>query len=644
MESKQEIMELSLICHEIRKRVFSTILNAGRGHIGGCSSSVELMACLYFGGILKYDPNDPRHPNRDRVLVRGHLGPLRYSIFSLLGWIKQEELATFLSLETRLQGHESMDHLPGVDITPSGMLGMLLSYGIGAATALKEQELSATTWVFLGDGEEQEGNVSEAARYASHAHLSNLVCIMDHNRKQLAQPTIAVDSKSDISTIWEGYGWSVKEIQDGHSIADILKALKSIRGADKPTIFIADTIKGKGLIGADNHPSGYHTISVCPKNYVVDVIEKEKAFLSSVEPHILQKIVTEKIEQVPRPCFSIRMKENFSPNRLEVKLNPKITDAFEEGLVDYFQQFTFLLQDHPEIRLYVLTADVTVKELADQCGFNQPHIHYYDVGIREQHLIAMAHGISVVDPNSRIFIAGGDPFLFRAIDQMHAVSQAKSKMVIMGSDSGIYGAHNGATHQTTGQPGALLNMPGMTILEPADTIDLTNCLNWAFNDYPGPVYLRLHNGMVTPFILREQSERNIVAYTAYQPSHKVKLIIVVSGSPIEGAIQAAKNYEELGIGIKVVNVINMKELDHDFVKLLEDNVPVMTVYNGNPFVLQAAVAKIVMEFSQPRPSVICGHGFTIGTTCRMSELNKHFALDAEGIINTAKQMFPNAGL
>ncbi len=643
MNSNREIKELELICHEVRRRMFSTIFQAGRGHIGGCSSSVELMTCLYFGGILRFDPKNPRNPSRDRVLVRGHIAPLRYSIFSLLGWIEQRELTTYLSLGSRLQGHESMEHLPGVDITPSGMLGMTLSYGVGASIALKRQGVPATTWVFLGDGEEQEGNVGEAARYASHTHLSNVLCIMDRNQKQLAQPTSAVDSKSNQSTIWKGYGWSVKEIQNGHSVAEIMEVLRSEREIDKPTIFIANTTKGRGLEGADKHRSGYHTIRVCPKNYVTEAITKEEKFLANVKTGALQEAISGKIKQIPLPIISAGVEENGSPDLFKVEFAPKVVDVFEDGLVHYLQQFTTLLKEHPEIRFYVLTADVTVKELSDRCGFNQPHVSYLDVGIREQHLVAMAHGISVTDSGSRIFIAGGDPFLFRATDQMHAISQANSKMVIMGSDSGICEIHNGATHQTTGQSGALLNMPGMTLLEPADTIDLVSCLNWAFTVYPGPVYLRLHSGMVNPLSV-ESSQRNLRAYVAYQPKHKIKLVIVACGLPTEGAVGAARNCDERGLGIKVINVINMKELDHSFVELLEDGVPVLTVYNGNPFVLQSAIAKTAMEYEGPRPSVIHGHGFLAGTTGRLSELIRHFRLDAEGIEKTAKERFPQIGL
>ncbi len=155
-------MELEAIAAELRKRAFETIKVAKSGHLGASSSSTELMTALYFHR-LNYDIGNSKHPERDRILVRGHLGPLRYSLFSLLGWINETELQSYRSLGSRLQGHESMS-LPGVDLTPSGSLGMLLSYGAGIALVAKKKRKNFLTYVFLGDGEEQEGNVSEAAR------------------------------------------------------------------------------------------------------------------------------------------------------------------------------------------------------------------------------------------------------------------------------------------------------------------------------------------------------------------------------------------------------------------------------------------------------------------------------------------------
>jgi transketolase len=115
-----------------------------------------------------------------------------------------------------------MYKVPGVDITPSGSLGMLLSYGVGSAIESKNKGQKNNIIVFLGDGEEQEGNVSEAARHAASLGLENLICIIDKNGKQLSRPTKESDSKSDLETVWRGYGWNVEIIKDGHNINEIL--------------------------------------------------------------------------------------------------------------------------------------------------------------------------------------------------------------------------------------------------------------------------------------------------------------------------------------------------------------------------------------------------------------------------------------
>jgi transketolase len=262
--SLDKVKVLEAISAEVRRSVFETILHAQSGHLGASSSSVELMVSLYFGGILNYDQTNPKNPDRDRVLIRGHVGPLRYRIFSLIGWIPEEELMTYRQLGSKLQGHESMDLVPGVDITPSGSLGMVLSYGAGSALAAKAMHKNFKTYVFLGDGEEQEGNVSEAARHISNMNLDNIVVILDKNKKQLSGPTLRVDSGGDVRKIWECYGWNVVEIKNGNSIPNILDTFANIKYIKRPTLVIANTTKGLGIIGAEENFCGYHTISSCP--------------------------------------------------------------------------------------------------------------------------------------------------------------------------------------------------------------------------------------------------------------------------------------------------------------------------------------------------------------------------------------------
>lgn len=632
-----QIQALGLIARKVRSMLFEVILHANSGHLGGTSSSTELMVALYFGGIMKYDPKNPRDDDRDRVLVRGHLGPLRYSIFSLLGWVQEEELLTYRRFGSRLQGHESMEALPGVDITPSGMLGMGLSFGVGAAIALKKQGSLATTWVFLGDGEEQEGNVAEAARHAASIGLTNIVCIIDKNLKQLSQSTKSVDGASDLKKIWEGYGWHVEEIGDGNSIEEVVEFLGKPRRSNIPTLFIANTTKGFGLNGAEEHISGYHTLSTCEKEVVQKAIDR--LALSDYELNYqLNHCIENLLSQITRPshaCRKVRKHEfpqfNISPINVP-----------EDGLVEYFNKLTAYIENNDQINLYVLTADVTLRNLALACGFNRTKVKFIDPGIREQHLLGMAHGIAVCDPNSLIFVMESDAFLFRATDQINAIAQAGSRMVIFGSDSGLCGARNGSTHQTVGQPGAMVNMCGLMFVEPADVGDLELCLNLAVK-HQGPVYIRLHDATVLPLAVNIE-ERNVTAYTAHQPSSRVQVIIVASGLVVGEAVKLAIDNDKKGFGIRVINAINLKDLGSDLAECMIDNVPVLTVYNGNPSVLQSAVAKAVMENAGPRPRIILGHGYRLGTTGTLEELLQHFRLDAKGINAEINLRFPNLRL
>lgn len=638
MKESLEVRELQAICNEVRCRAFKTVLKAQSGHIGGPSSSVEIMVSLYFGGILRFDPSNPQHPCRDRVLVRGHLGPLRYSIFSLLGWVEENELGTYRTFGSRLQGHEVMGLCPGVDITPSGSLGMLLSYGTGAAVALKNQNLQSSVYVFLGDGEEQEGNVSEAARHAASLSLNNLVCIMDRNTKQLSRATEEIDRLSDVRKIWEGYGWCIKEIQNGHSVDEILHTLREERESKRPTLIIAHTYKGYGLKDAGHHPSGYHTVRSCPKEHVVKAIaeleEKSSFFSKQLGP--LRRVVDSRLDQLPGLPDTVDATETNQAH-LDICIPcPVGIDHFDEALAAYFRELVALFRGKTDMRLYVMTADWNNKAIVRECHLDRDWVRYIDVGIREQHLLAMAHGISVTDPASRIITIDGDFLVYRANDQLQAIAQAGSKMAIIGTDSGLCESQNGSTHQSTGQPGMLVNMPGLLMLEPADTVDLHNCLNGVLTEYSGPTYLRLHSTSVKRF---STPTRNTHAYTVYDPVNPCKITLAGAGLLVDRMISLAEKLDTVeSLGVRVINVLDMEHLDYTFVELLEDDIPLLAVYNGNPFVLESAVAKAVLEQKKPRPSIIRGHGFTLGASGKLDQLLKHFHLDADGIEEIIRQM------
>ncbi|KKQ92398.1 MAG: 1-deoxy-D-xylulose-5-phosphate synthase [Candidatus Woesebacteria bacterium GW2011_GWA2_40_7] len=629
---------LNNLALEIRKSVFETIINANSGHLGGNSSCIELLTCLYFGGVLKFDPANPQDKNRDRVLILGHKGPVRYKIFSLMGLFSEDELKTYRQFGSRLQGHEDMHTTPGVDITPSGSLGMILSYGVGDAIVAKEKGSNHKTFVFLGDGEEQEGNISEAARHAANLGLDNLICILDKNDKQLSRPTNESDSGSDVRRIWEGYGWNVLEISDGHNVEEIMEVYSKFEDIQKPTFVIAHTIKGRGISGAEENFCGYHTLSVTPKDLARQALELSAKEIKSRNDEVQQAkllangLVTrpEKLDQ------SLESKVEF-PN-VNIAVNPDDETNLDNSQGFYFKELRSIIEADNRIKMYVITPDFIRKDLVEMANFER-FTKFIDTGIREQHAVAMAHGISISDPLARIFINFGDAFIYRAMDQLNAVAQGGSKMIIVGEHSGLTQERNGKTHQTSGQPGALINMPGLNIKEPADVQDLFNVLNWAFTNNPGVVYARLHRKNISPLYRQIDDLKNIRHYITHDPGKKPGLVIVSSGFTTHNSVKAAEILEsKYNIPTRVVNVISPGELGKDFLNLLENDTPVLTVYNGFHKVLQSVVSMAVMEFTSIRPSVIAGHGFDFGTTGSIVDLERYYQIDELGIVRKAKSL------
>ncbi|MCK9582632.1 MAG: transketolase, partial [Endomicrobiales bacterium] len=180
-----EFNDLKLVAKEIRKHILSMLSDAGSGHPGGSLSAVELVVGLYFDQ-MKYNPKNPQDPNRDFfILSKGHACPVLYAVIHEIGCIKEEELCTLRKVGSRLQGHPAKDRgLPGIEVS-TGSLGYGLSIGVGSALGFKKQNLPNRVYVLMGDGEQQEGSIWEAAMAAPHFKLDNLCAIVDNNSLQI---------------------------------------------------------------------------------------------------------------------------------------------------------------------------------------------------------------------------------------------------------------------------------------------------------------------------------------------------------------------------------------------------------------------------------------------------------------------------
>lgn len=246
------IENIELKCREIRKKIFIQAYAANGAHMGTAFSVTDILGTLYFGDVLKYRPNQPDWPDRDRlVLSKGHAAVALYAALSLAGYFDKEYLKTFCKPGSKLGGHPKIKEVPGVEAS-TGALGHGLSFGIGIAYAKKTDRKQSHTYVILGDGECQEGSIWEGALSAPTLGLDNLTVIVDHNKLQAMDTLEAIVHMKPFADKWKAFGWNVVEI-DGHNYSEIRHALLE-RRKDIPTLVIAHTIKGKGVSFMENKP------------------------------------------------------------------------------------------------------------------------------------------------------------------------------------------------------------------------------------------------------------------------------------------------------------------------------------------------------------------------------------------------------
>lgn len=251
MVDNKLIQEIKNKAKEARKHILTSIYHGESGHPGGSLSATDILVCLYFHK-LNHNPKKPEDPNRDRlILSKGHAAPALYTCLAMSGYFPINELNTLRKLGSRLQGHPERTKLPGVEAS-TGPLGQGLSFANGVAISGKLDKKNYKVYCILGDGEVQEGMIWEAAMSSSHYKLDNLCVILDHNKLQIDGEVKKVMNIEPIKDKFKAFNFHTIEI-NGHDYKQILPALEEadkIKG--KPTIIIAQTIKGKGVSFMEN--------------------------------------------------------------------------------------------------------------------------------------------------------------------------------------------------------------------------------------------------------------------------------------------------------------------------------------------------------------------------------------------------------
>lgn len=231
----------------MRLDIVEMIGEAGSGHPGGSLSAADIVATLYFG-VMKHDPADPKMPERDRfVLSKGHAAPVLYAALAEAGYFGREHLATLRKLGSILQGHPDSKKTPGVEVS-TGSLGQGLSISNGIALGLRGSgNTTSRVYCLLGDGELQEGQVWEAAMFAAHHKLDNIIAVVDYNNLQIDGSCSDVMNLGEIGEKFRAFGWNVLGA-DGHDVPALLDAFARASEAEgAPTVIVARTVKGKGV-------------------------------------------------------------------------------------------------------------------------------------------------------------------------------------------------------------------------------------------------------------------------------------------------------------------------------------------------------------------------------------------------------------
>jgi transketolase len=273
-----EISDLISRANIARQNILKMTTACRGGHLAGSLSCIDILIALYFR-VLNHRPRDPGWEHRDRfVMSKGHGAPAFYTALAMSGYFPEKELFTLRKIDSRLQGHPDSKKLPGIEIS-TGSLGQGLSAAVGMALGkMMDDSIPPEVFCLMGDGECDEGQVWEAAMFASHNDIDNITAIIDRNGYQIDGKTEDVLGLEPFGSKWKSFGWNAVEI-DGHRMADIVEALENSRG--ERTVVIADTVKGKGVSFLENN-NAYHS-KPCSKDDCEMAVKELEEGLSEIK-------------------------------------------------------------------------------------------------------------------------------------------------------------------------------------------------------------------------------------------------------------------------------------------------------------------------------------------------------------------------
>jgi transketolase len=584
---------------------------AGSGHAGGTLSIMDITAALYLHAA-DHDPKNPSWPDRDRIVwSAGHKAPSLYLGLAFAGFCPIDDVVTLRKLSSPFQGHPQWHKLPGVEIS-TGSLGQGLSISVGMALAARLDGKSHKIFCLMGDGEQQEGQVWEAAMEAGHFRLDNIIAIIDCNRLQIDGWVKDVMQVEPLGAKYASFGWDVLRI-DGHDMNQVVDALQKARASvGKPVVILADTVKGKGVSFMENQP-GWHG----------KVPNREELAAALKELGLSERIPTEKLLDMARsyqagvdrkleakmPRFSRDYWWNAG-NNMKVGMEPT-RKGFGQSLA----------QNGDDERVVCLGLDISGSITISDFYSGKPSRkeRWISMGIAEQSATSAAAGLA---REGKLPVIGSYATFSAArnLDQIRvSVCYSDLNVLIAGAHAGVSVGPDGATHQALEDLFAMQGLPNMSVVVPCDIVEARKATTYLLLGHKGPKYIRFAREATpvvtneeTPFVfgkanvirLRGEAANFADAFETRLASdygdESEDLSIVACGPMVPEAMRAARILkQEYGYETRVLNLHTLKPIDAEaIVRAARETGIVVTAEEHQIGALAWRVSSILTESQQ----------------------------------------------
>jgi transketolase len=542
MNKPEQLERLTRIAAWMRYYILQMTTQAGSGHPTSSLSAVELMAGLFFGGIFRYDLDNPGHPNNDRLIFsKGHASPLFYTLWAAAGGLTEAELLTYRHFGSPLEGHPTVTFRFCEAAT--GSLGQGLSIGVGQAlNARYLDKLPYTTYVLLGDSEMAEGSSWEALELAAHYRLDNLVGILDVNRLgQRGETMFGWDLMAYEARI-ASFGWETILVNDGHSFPEVLEAYRrAVLVSDQPVMIIAKTVKGKGVSFVENQ-NGWHGKALSPEELTRALLELgpvDKAVRGVLsQPEDLK--APELKPQKAAPLF-------YPPDK------PVATrKAYGHALKRLYPQF-------PQI--VVLDGEVCNSTYAEIFRDAYPG-RFFEMYIAEQNMVGAALGLQA---RGQIpFVSTFAAFFSRAFDQIRMSRFSDPNLKFCGSHAGVSIGEDGPSQMGLEDLAMFRAILDTVVLYPCDAYS-TERLVEAMVRHVGLSYLRTTR-LATPILYGPEEEFAIGGCKVLRQSPQDLVTVIGAGITVFEALKAYEALQNMGVALRVIDLYSIKPVDDQTLK------------------------------------------------------------------------------